>query len=54
MKLPWYMRSKNKGTTIIIPWYGILIIFLKKFLYNKRDVKSINSGFWDKYKIWKE
>ena len=37
MKLPWYMKSKNKGTTIIVPWYGILIILLKRLLHGKQS-----------------
>lgn len=35
MKLPWYMKSKNKGMTIIVPWYGIIIILIKRLFKRK-------------------
>jgi hypothetical protein len=54
MKLPWYMRSNNK--TVAIIYITIYVAWLKiRIIWNsRRDVKFISSGFWNKYKVWKE
>jgi hypothetical protein len=54
MKLPWYMRSNNKATTITfiriyVMWLYIRIIWNRVF-HNKKPVRS---KFWRKYKVWK-
>jgi hypothetical protein len=38
----------------LISFSIMVIACLLIFSDNKRNPKSISSGFWDKYKIWKE